>query len=464
LLIKVLFGALLPIVIAASDASQHFETIKDSATAQQLYTLLYALPKGGDIHNHFGLSVAPELWWDAATDPKHNRGNAFYTRVKFADCPGDTEPLIRYRTIQRSTWSALPPCKQAEYLRLESLTSEVKADWLSAFKLDRPGEGRDEFFEVIVRRVGELYRDPNVATAAALETLKRDAAEGVRYVETSASGGNFLDQNGVRFDEKRGAQVLRGIANHPSLKEVGIYVRYQAAVSRFRPDAERRLEDAYAFVDRNRDLWVGLTLLGREDNDKGHATRFLETFRKLRRKYSGIRLAIHGGEVDSPGPHVRDTLLLGAERIGHGLNLITDPEMMLLFRTGRFLVEVQLISNRLLEYTPDLTLHPFPEYLRTGIPVCLNTDDAGVWDSNLTDEYFTAVKTFDLNWEEIVRLGRNSLEYSFAEPNLKGRLLEEYRQRVRAFEERHLAADWRAKLADVPVRASGYARRNFGVQ
>ncbi|MEJ1972057.1 MAG: hypothetical protein WDM96_06160 [Lacunisphaera sp.] len=61
------------------------------------------------------------------------------------------------------------------------------------------------------------------------------------------------------------------------------------------------------------------------------------------------------------------------------------------------LVEINLISNRLLEYTPDLAKHPFPEYLRTGIPVCLNTDDRGMWDSNLTDEYYTAVTTFNLS-------------------------------------------------------------------
>lgn len=50
-------------------------------------------------------------------------------------------------------------------------------------------------------------------------------------------------------------------------------------------------------------------MAGREDNDKGYALRFLETFRKLRRTYSGIGLSIHGGEVDSPGSQVRDTLL-----------------------------------------------------------------------------------------------------------------------------------------------------------
>ena len=48
--------------------------------------------------------------------------------------------------------------------------------------------------------------------------------------------------------------------------------------------------------------------------------------------------------------------------------------------------------------------------------VCAIGDDAGIplelppnWDSNLTDEYYTAVTAFNLSWNELVSLGRNSL-------------------------------------------------------
>jgi adenosine deaminase CECR1 len=204
-------------------------------------------------------------------------------------------------------------------------------------------------------------------------------------------------------------------------------------------------------------------MAGREDNDKGYALRFLETYRELRRKYSGIQLSIHGGEKDSPGREVRDTLLLGATRIGHGVNLITDPDTMLLMRNGKNLVEINLISNRLLEYTPDLTKHPFPEYLRFGIPVCLNTDDAGVWDSDIVDEYYTAVTTFNLIWPEIVQMGRDSLAYSFAQSDVKERMLRDYDAAIRKFEKKYSGTDWPSALSDVRPVSSGYAGRNFHI-
>jgi adenosine deaminase CECR1 len=136
--------------------------------------------------------------------------------------------------------------------------------------------------------------------------------------------------------------------------------------------------------------------------------------------------------------------------------------LLLLQQTRRVLIEINLISNRLLEYTPDLAKHPFPEYLRTGVPVCLNTDDRGMFDSNLTDEYYTAVTTFNLSWDEIVQLGRNSLAFSFVQPDVKAKLLADYEQAVAAFAAKFAPTDSLAQLAKVKPVTYGYGKRNWG--
>src|SRR5258708_4110124 len=137
---------------------------------------------------------------------------------------------------------------------------------------------------------------------------------------------------------------------------------------------------------------------------------------------------------------------------------------MLLMQDRKYLVEINLISNRLLEYVPDLDRHPFPEYLRFGIPVCLNTDDPGVWDSNITDEYFTAVTNFHLTWSEIVQIGRDSLLYSFAQQPVKERMLNEYNEAVSKLERRYGESDWEVKVGSVKPVYSGYAGRNLALQ
>ena len=462
LLRSAFLGLIAGLVFAHAEAfDARFETIRQAAAPSQLYALLWELPKGGDLHNHFGLSNWAERWEAIVLDPKRNHGNEFFTRVKFNNCADSVEPLMRFYHIQRSTYSKLSACRQAEYMSLAALPPDLRQEWQSAMKLDKPDEGRNEFFEVYVRRVGEMLRDPWIATEMLVDNMQFYAAQGVRYLETQMSVALLQDHEGNPMPTETAVDLFRAAMNRPDAKATGVVVRFLLTVRRFTPTAEDDLEKAFAFVDAHRDLWVGINMAGREDNDKGYPLRFLETFRKMRRKYSGIRLSIHGGEVDSPGQDVRNTLMLGAARIGHGVNLVTDPDTMLIMQNQRALVEINLISNRLLEYTPDLAKHPFPEYLRFGIPVCLNTDDPGAWDSHLTDEYVEAVSRFNLTWRELVQIGRDSLRYSFVEDAIKDRLLREYDAAIQEFTAKYESGDWKEKVKSIRPVYSGYARRNL---
>lgn len=450
---------------AAAPFSARFEAIKRTATPAQLYTFLYALPKGGDIHNHLGGSARPEWWHAVATDPARNGGDTFYTRTRFHATPGTGVTLILYHTLRQHGYDALSPELQADYTRLDRLTPEQKQGWLDALRLDRPGEGRDEFFASIWPRLGQLGHNLPVMGEILVEIIQAYGAEGLRYLETQQGATGFADHTGRPIPPAEVAAYFRKRLAQPDAVASGVTVRFQSTVLRFLPGAELQLENLYRFVDAHRDLWVGINMAGIEENNRGHPARFLAKYRELRRTIPTLALSIHGGEMDWPDSHVRDTLLLGATRIGHGLNLIHDPDTLLLLQqTRRALVEINLISNQLLEYTPDLAQHPFPEYLRTGIPVCLNTDDRGMWDSNLTDEYYTAVTAFNLSWDELVQLGRNSLAFSFAQPEVKAKLLADYEGAVAAFEDKYLPAGSLAELTAVKPVAYGYAQRTWGLE
>lgn len=435
---------------------KRFEEIKRTATPRELYAFLFDLPKGADLHNHGGLSTIAEIWLDQAVKDQRNR---FYTLTKFGNCTGDNDALPRFYTIQRSTWEKLPACFKGQYEALNDLTPAQRTAWISSLRIDQPGEGRNEFFELIVKRFGELSKDPYLASDVMVENMRQFGRERVRYIESQLVPTGYIDRAGNPMPADEVARIYAERLARDDAKATGVTMRLQDVIIRFLPNAEQNLEDAYAFVANHRDLWVGINMAGREDNEKGYALRFLDTFRKMRRTYSGIGLSIHGGEVDLPGRQVHDTLLLGATRIGHGLNLITDPDTMLLMRDRRALVEINLVSNHLLEYFPDLKKHPFPEYLRTGIPVCLNTDDRGSWDSNMTDEYYTAVTTFNLSWAEVVQVGRSSLEWAFADDTLKRKMLRDYDEEVAAFEDKYGLGDWKSKVAEIKPVVSGYFSR-----
>lgn len=447
---------------SAAAFRDRFEAIKRDASPAELYRLLYQLPKGGDIHHHLSLSFLATDLWDAATNPTINKGNEFYTRIRVSACPSDVTLPLRFANAQRSIYMQLPPCEKDDYVSLASLTPTQRAEWLSALHLDRDGEGRNEFFEAVANRVPGLTRNIEVFDFELRRLLTRLGREKVRYVETQVGWNGFYDNSGAALTPAAFTARLRQILASPEAKASGVTMRFQAVAIRFAPDAEKQLTEAYQLVAQNRDLFVGVNMAGREDNDKGNALRFLPVLRQLRRTYAGVHLSIHAGEKDVAGPEVRNTLLLGAERIGHGFNIILDPDTMLLLRNSRTLVEVSLVSNNLLEYAPDLAAHPFVEYLRTGIPVCLNTDDAGSWDSQLTDDYVLAVQHFNLTWDEIVQLGRNSLRFSFADEPTKTTLMNGYEEAVKAFERRYSTPDWRTALAGTAdTVVSGYAARKL---
>ena len=63
--------------LSASDFSDRFEQIKTHATKADLFTFLYAMPKGGDLHHHSGGCWQMDTLFQVATDPARNGGNRF---------------------------------------------------------------------------------------------------------------------------------------------------------------------------------------------------------------------------------------------------------------------------------------------------------------------------------------------------------------------------------------------------
>lgn len=434
------FIALAVLLIAQPSVADWFEELKNSGSPEDLYRALYYMPKGGDLHNHLSGSNYSEWWYDLALEQKA-RGYEYYTKVRIENCVpyggnayGRDPYYLMFQNIMAIQYDELGDCEKREYKRLQDLNQDEKAGWLNSIRLDKPYEGREEFFGTHWPRLNALGWNPWLQAETLYQNMKAFGDEGLSYLETQVSVQGLVLADGTTVSPEETVNILRERMNQDDARATGVTVRFQISILRFLPNAEEVLGRVYQFVHENPDLFVAVNMVGREDNDKGYPLRFLDTLRDLRRRFSGVKLSIHAGEVDEPNNHVRDTLLIGADRIGHGVNLITDNDTMTMMRHGPYLVEINLISNLLLGYISSYDQHPFPEYLRTGIPVALSTDDRGMWDSTMTDEFFVAVSEFDLSWNEIKTLSRNSLSHSFAEPKLKQELLDNFDKRMAKFD------------------------------
>ncbi len=130
-------------------------------------------------------------------------------------------------------------------------------------------------------------------------------------------------------------------------------------------------------------------------------------------KENNLPATVHAGEAGG-AENIRFALeVLGARRIGHGVRLREDPELLEKVKRERIPLEMCLTSNVQTQAVKEYDLHPFREYYDLGIPVTINTDDRSISNVTLTSEIIRAIEYYQLSLEDIKRITLNGIEHAF---------------------------------------------------
>lgn len=152
----------------------------------------------------------------------------------------------------------------------------------------------------------------------------------------------------------------------------------------------------------------GLDLAG----DEGHFPCALyEDEFALARSYH-IPFTIHAGESKFI-ENVKDAIKFGAKRLGHGVALATDKELMHVVKEEGILIECCLTSNLQTKEVLDITKHPIREFFDYGIRVNINSDNLTVSDTDIKKEREIAKKYLSFTDDELSIIDRYALEASF---------------------------------------------------
>ena len=138
-------------------------------------------------------------------------------------------------------------------------------------------------------------------------------------------------------------------------------------------------------------------------------------------KEAGIPFTIHAGEADG-AESVRLAIEFGATRIGHGVRIYEDPEVMKLVKEKGVTLEMCPTSNRQTHAIEDMSKYPLIDYMNQGIKVTLNTDDMGIEGITLSDEYRYMEQTFHLTPGQERTLLRNAIDAAFTTEEVKASL------------------------------------------
>jgi adenosine deaminase len=163
---------------------------------------------------------------------------------------------------------------------------------------------------------------------------------------------------------------------------------------------------------------IGIDLAGDETHFPAapHAEAFA-----LARKLE-LPITIHAGEGGRP-ENIREAVFEhGATRIGHGVSLQQDPELLKAVRDQGTVFEICLTSNLQTCTVPSLQAHPFKKFLDEKLRVTLNTDDPGISNITLTDEFELAAREFNLQPAQSLELRVTAARAAFATPQIRAQI------------------------------------------
>lgn len=150
-------------------------------------------------------------------------------------------------------------------------------------------------------------------------------------------------------------------------------------------------------------------------------------------KQSGIPITIHAGEAAGADSIRQAVTGLFAQRIGHGVRLAEDPELLELVKEKKIPLEMCLTSNIQTKAAPSWEDHPIRQYDELGIIVTVNTDNTTVSNTTLTQEYERLMRYCRFSFSDLQRIVLNALDASFAEAEVKEKLRAEFKAELGRF-------------------------------
>src|SRR5438552_14709757 len=273
-------------------------------------------------------------------------------------------------------------------IRLPADTEEGLA---RAMKIGRRHGSLEEYlkgFEItlsVLQTEDALYR-------AAYELAVDAAAENVRLLEVRYSP--VLDlQKGLKPTVVVEA-VLEGV--RAAQRETGIIAGVLVCgIRNMSPDVSLRLAEL-SVAYKNRGV-LGFEL-ARAEHGKT-AKDHQEAFQLILN--NNINCTVHAGEAYGPPSIAQALHYCGAHRIGHGVRLREDGDLLNYVNDHRIPIECCPSSNVQTGAVTDMASHPFKFYLDFGLRVTINTDNRLINDTTVTKELMTVANQHGMTVKDV---------------------------------------------------------------
>ncbi len=253
---------------------------------------------------------------------------------------------------------------------------------------------------------------PDAVERIAYELCEDLKKQGVVYAETRFAPV-LLTEEGASQEELIQA-ALEGLKRGRSEFEVPVNL----IVCAYRGTPPEASAEVVELAQKYREEGiVGIDFAG--DESQYDAREHMEAL-ELAREYN-LPLTIHAGEAGAV-ENIREAVELGADRIGHGVRLEDDPELLTEIVDKEIPLEQCLTSNLQTQAVSEIAAHPFPDFYEQGVKVTINTDDPRISSTDINDEFLLAAESFDLDIADLKSVLQNSVEAAFVDESTRSRL------------------------------------------
>ena len=116
---------------------------------------------------------------------------------------------------------------------------------------------------------------------------------------------------------------------------------------------------------------------------------------------------------------------MDAERIGHGITAVRDPELLSYLAERQIPLEISPTSNVRTRAIGSLDERPLARIVEAGVPVSINSDDPPMFGTTLAEEYAIAARLLELDARGVADLAKAAVEQRFMPASAKATLKSE---------------------------------------
>jgi len=287
------------------------------------------------------------------------------------------------------------------------------------------GDGYGSLLENIVDRfypMTGLMQSEETIREIGISYVKEQGKDGVAYVE-----GRFAPQ----YHTREGLSLKDVITSMSEglvegAEKYGVKTALIVAIGR---ESSPRLGEVVAKAASGSGSAVALDLGGPEAGNPPQ--KFKDAFEVA--VASGLKVTVHAGEgagsLKQNLANIEAAIIqLRANRLGHAVDLARDGHLMSLVRDKSIVVEMNPISNLVLQKIGDLKELAIERLLSRRIRVSINSDDPAIWPHGSLSEVYAAVcRAYGFGMRELDTLIENSFRGAFAADREKDELVERYR-------------------------------------